>query len=146
MLRSNVAGISVFAVCLVTLVAQVQAAPVHDWKLISKALGGVWTQAGMPVLSRLDQCKIKPQKETSTIDVLAADNPDFGAKKGDSIVTLKLDFPPLPPAANGKTYPPMTGISAVWVIGPNKIVPVSQWANTLQAQPVPLAARYGLKC
>jgi hypothetical protein len=135
MLKNIVTG-----VCVLTfgLIAQAQATPAHDWKQVSKALTTIWAANGETILERIESCKIKPQKEASWVDVLTADNPDYGAKKGDTVVMLKLDFPQI------QGYPALTGISALWVIGPHKAIPVSQWANNLQTHPVPLGS--GMKC
>ena len=65
MLKNIVAGICVFG-----FIAQVQAAPVNDWKQVSKALNGIWAGNGETVLKRIESCKIKPQKQASWIDVL----------------------------------------------------------------------------
>ena len=90
MLKSIVAGV---CISMIGLAAVAQAAPVNDWKQVSKALGSIWAPNGETVIERLESCNIKPQKQTSYVDVLTADNPDYGAKKGETILMLKMDFP-----------------------------------------------------
>lgn len=123
-----------------TCAASVAAAPSSDWKDVSKALKGIYTHAGGNVLERITACKIQVDKTASWVEVLTADKPEYGAKKGETVVLLKMEFPP------SGTYPGQKGMSALWILGPNKAMPVSSWAQMLQTKPIPLAVNYGMKC
>lgn len=135
MSRKLIAG-----VFLCTLIVEAGAAPSNDWKDVSNALKGIYTRAGDNVLERLNSCKIKPDKTASWVEFLSADKPEYGAKKGETVVLLKMDFPA---TAN---YPGQKGLSALWILGHNKAMPVSSWAEMLQTRPVPFAPNYGMKC
>lgn len=126
--------------CLAFVAASASAAPSSDWKDVSKTLKGIYTQAGTSVLERLTACKIKADKTASWVELLSADKPEYGAKKGETVVLLKMDFPP---AAN---FAGQKGLSALWVVGPGKAIPLSSWAQMLQTKPIPLAINYGMKC
>ncbi len=141
MLKSTVA-----VMCLAAFVTQAQAAPVTDWKQVSKALDGIATPVGVSVLKRLGQCKIVPEKQNSWIDNLTAPNRDYDAKAGDTILMVKLDFPPMPVSGPGTAAPPITGQAALWVISKGVPTPISQWAISLQKRTVPLAHDSWLNC
>lgn len=126
--------------CLIFIASGATAAPSSDWKDVSRALKGIYTHAGSSMLERITTCKIKPDKTASWVEQLKADKPEYGAKKGETVVLLKMDFPPT------ASYPGQKGLSALWVLGPNKVMPVSSWAEMLQTRPVPLAPNYGMKC
>jgi hypothetical protein len=140
---------SAFAVmCLAAFVTEAQAAPVTDWKQVSKALDGIQTPIGISVLKRINRCEIKPEKQISWIDNLTADNRDYGAKAGDTVLMVKLDFPVMPvtPGPGAKAAPPITGQPALWVISKGVATPISQWAISLQKRTVPLAHDSWLNC
>ena len=132
--------------CLAAFATQAQAAPITDWKQISKALDGITTPLGISVLKRMERCKITPEKPNSWIDNLTVAKPDYGAKAGDTIVMVKLDFPPMPVVGPGTAAPPITGQAGLWVISKGVPTPISQWAISLQKRTVPLAHDSWLNC
>jgi len=132
--------------CLAAFVTQAQAAPVSDWKLIAKALDGISTPIGISVLKRLERCKITPEKQNSWIDNLTTPNRDYDAKAGDTILMVKLDFPPMPVSGPGSVVPPITGQPGLWVISKGVPTPISQWAISLQKRTVPLAHDSWMNC
>jgi hypothetical protein len=134
------------ALCTVLAATAATAAPSTDWKDVSKAMKKIYTREGGSVLDRINACKIKPQQQASWIEVLTADRPEYGAKKGDTVVMVKLDFPPVPAVGSYPAHPGMAGVSAMWVIGKKSISGVSTWAEQLMSKPAPLAPNYGLKC
>lgn len=133
-------------VSLAFVTAAAAAAPSSDWKDVSTALKGIYTHAGISVLARLNACKIKPQKTASWVELLSADKQEYGAKKGETIVFLKMDFPPVPAIGGYPARAGQSGVSALWIVGKNRIIPVSSWAEMLQTKDVPLAVNYGMKC
>jgi hypothetical protein len=138
--------LAALCVCAGLAAAGATAAPSSDWKDVSKALKGINTREGVSVLTRLDACKIKVVQKASWVDVLAADKPEYAAKKGDTVVMVKLDFPPVPAVGSYPARPGMSGVSAMWVIGKKGVTPISTWAEQLISKPAPLATNYGLKC
>ncbi|MGA7712619.1 MAG: hypothetical protein WCA81_12005 [Rhizomicrobium sp.] len=137
---------TVAVMCLAAFVAEAQAAPVTDWKQVSKALDAIQTPLGISVLKRINRCEIVPEKQNSYIDNLTVENRDYGAKAGDTILMVKLDFPPMP--ITGPTAPPprLMGQPALWVISHGQASPISQWAISLQKRTVPLAHDSWLNC
>ncbi len=115
------------------------AAPVTDWKEVSKVVDSIQTQAGVTLSKRMASCKMVIHKDTSWIETRAVAWPDYGAKPGDTVLKLVFDVPP-PPKQPGpsKPNPPQTNVPAIWVLSHGKATPVSAWANVLQNRPVPL--------
>jgi len=122
----------------VTLAAGV-AAPVSDWKQISKVADSIQTAAGVSLSKRMASCKMIIHKETSWIETRAVAWPDYGAKPGDTVLKLLFDVPPAPKQAGPSApNPPQLNVPGIWVISKGKASPVSSWANALQNRPVPL--------
>ena len=115
------------------------AAPVSDFARIDKAVAGIQTAAGIALKKRLAACKIVLHKDTSTIETLTAPAPQYGAKAGDTVLKLVLDFPP-PPKQSGPSLPQpaQKNVQAIWIIDNGKAQPLSAWAIVLQNRPVPL--------
>ena len=121
------------------LAASTMAAPVTDWKDVGKVAGAVPTAAGVPLLKRMDSCKMKIHKDTSWAETRSVAWPDYGAKPGDTVLKLVFDVPPVPKQPGPSApNPPQLNVPAIWVISKGKATPVSTWANALQNRPVPL--------
>ena len=115
------------------------AAPVTDWKEVSKTAGTIPTAANMSLLKRMENCKMKIHKETSWSETRSVAWQEYGAKPGETILKLVFDVPPVPKQP-GPTAPnpPQLNVTAIWLISKGKASPVSAWANVLQNRPVPL--------
>lgn len=121
------------------LAASATAAPVKDWKQISKTLDGIPTAAGVSLGKRMANCKIVVHKDTSWMETRNVAWPDYGAKPGDTVLHIVLDLPPAPKQPGPTAaVPPQKNIVAVWVISGGKATPLSAWAQALQNRPVPL--------
>lgn len=115
------------------------AAPITDWKQVSKAIDGIQTAAGVSLKKRMESCKMTIHHDTSWMETRNVAWPDYGAKPGDTVVKLMFDIPPAPKQPGpSKPNPPQTNLTAIWVISGGKASPVSAWANVLQNRPVPL--------
>ena len=68
------------------------------------------------------------------------------AKAGDTIVMVKLDFPPMPVTGPAAPPPRLMGQPGLWVISHGQATPISQWAISLQKRTVPLAHDSWLNC
>jgi hypothetical protein len=131
---------TVTAVMMMTsLAVSSAAAPVTDWKQIKKTLDGIPTAAGVSLTKRLDACKIVVHQGASSVETLTAPAPQYGAKPGEIVLKLVMDFPP-PPKQAGPSLPqpPQRNVPAIWIIDHGKATAVSAWANALQNRPVPL--------
>lgn len=128
------------AVLMATLIAlPVNAAPITDFKQIDKLMAAIPTAAGVSLKKRLAACKIVVHKDTSSMEVLTADAPQYGAKAGQTVLKLVMDFPP-PPKQSGPTLPQpaQKNVSAIWIVDHGKTTAVSAWASALLNRPVPL--------
>jgi hypothetical protein len=131
---------SACAALLATLLALPSAAaPVTDYKQIEKVMDSIPTAAGVSLKKRLIACKVTVHKDVSSVETLIRPAPEYGAKAGQTVLKLVLDFPP-PPKQPGpaKPNPQQKNVTVIWVIDGKKITPVSAWANVLQNRPVPL--------
>lgn len=115
------------------------AAPITDWKQVSKVADSIPTAAKVTLLKRMASCKMAVHKDTSWIETRAAAWPEYGAKPGDTVLKLIFDVPP-PPKQPGPTKPnpPQLNVTAIWVISKGQPTALSAWANALQNRPVPL--------
>lgn len=134
------------ALCIALVASTASATPNSDWKAVSKALSGIYSRAGGSVMERIDRCKIKPVKQDSWVEILTADKPEYGAKKGDTIIMVKMDFPDVPAEGSAPARPGMKGVVGLWVVSPQKVSGISRWADQLLFKPAPLAANFGMKC
>ncbi|MDE2110946.1 MAG: hypothetical protein KGJ79_07375 [Alphaproteobacteria bacterium] len=139
--------ILVAAVCVAAVAVQADAAPSSDWKEIARALDSIPTAANEPLNKRIERCKITVNKKSSWIELLTADNPNYGAKVGQTVLRLEIDVPggkgdggPAP------KQPPEKNQAAVWVIDHGKATPLSTWATSLQNRPVPLGYDAWMNC
>lgn len=116
------------------------AAPVTDWKQVSKAIDGIPTAAGVSLKKRMDACKMTIHPEASWMETRAVAWADYGAKPGQTVVKLVFDIPPVPPqpGPGAKPNPPQKNVSAIWVLDHGKATALSTWAKALQDRPVPL--------
>ncbi|MDE2500748.1 MAG: hypothetical protein KGL56_11215 [Alphaproteobacteria bacterium] len=137
----------VAAVCVAAFAVQADAAPTSDWKEVTKTLDGIPTAAGISLAKRIEHCGITIEKSTSWVELLKADNPEYGAKAGQTVLRLQLDIPggkgdggPAP------KQPPEKNQSAVWIIDHGKATPLSTWATSLQSRPVPLGFDAWMNC
>ncbi|MDR3527430.1 MAG: hypothetical protein P4L57_09130 [Rhizomicrobium sp.] len=134
MLKSASAALLAAAVMLPAM-----AAPVTDWKEVSKVADSIPTAAGVSLTKRMASCKMLIHKDTSWMETRAAGWPDYGAKPGDTVLKLLFDVPPAPKQPGPtKPNPPQLNVPGIWVISKGKATPVSTWANALQNRPVPL--------
>lgn len=131
---------SASAVILATLLALPSgAAPVTDWKQIEKTLDSIPTAAGVSLKKRIAACKVMVHKDLSSVETLTAPAPQYGAKPGQIVLKLVVDFPPIPKQPGPSLPPPQQkNVSVIWVIDHGKATPISAWANALQNRPVPL--------
>lgn len=130
----------VCAVVLATLLALPStAAPVSDYKQVEKTMDSIPTAAGVSLKKRLTACKVTVHKDASSAETLTKPAPDYGAKPGQTVLKLVLDFPP-PPKQPGPSLPQpqQKNVTVIWIIDHGKATPVSAWASVLQNRPVPL--------
>lgn len=121
------------------LTAAATAAPVSDWKEVSKVANGIPTAAGTPLLKRMQNCKMTVHKETSWIETRNVAWPEYGAKPGETVLKLIFDVPPAPKQPGPSApNPPQKNVVGVWLISKGKPTALSAWANALQNRPVPL--------
>jgi len=115
------------------------AAPASDYTQIDKTIAGIQTAAGISLKKRLAACNITLHKDTSSIETLTAPAPQYGAKAGETVLKLVMDFPP-PPKQAGPSLPQpaQKNVAAIWIIDGGKASPLSAWAIVLQNRPVPL--------
>lgn len=137
----------VAAVCVAAFTVQADAAPTSDWKEVSKTLDGIPTAAGITLAKRIEHCGIMVEKNTSWVELLTADNPEYGAKAGQTVLRLQIDIPggkgdggPAPKQPAEKNQ------AAVWIIDHGKATPLSTWATSLQSRPVPLGFDNWMNC
>lgn len=135
------AGSALFAALLVApLALPAPAAPVTDWKEISKTANTIKTAAGVPLLKRMAACKMVIHHETSWTETRAVAWRDYGAKPGETVLKLTFDSPPEPKSLNpqAKPNPPHINVVGIWLLSNGKATPVSAWARMLQMTPPPL--------
>ncbi len=115
------------------------AAPVTDWKQVSKTIDSIPTAAGVSLQKRMASCKMTIHHDTSWMETRNTAWADYGAKPGQTVLKLTFDVPP-PPKQPGpsKPNPPQLNVTAIWIVDHGKATPVSTWANVLQNRPVPL--------
>ncbi|HUO97898.1 MAG TPA: hypothetical protein VMU01_04485 [Rhizomicrobium sp.] len=126
---------------LAALAAPAGAAPATlNTKLLDKTLDGIQTAAGISLAKRLASCNIVLHKDQSSMETLTAPKPDYGAKAGDTVLTLVLDFPPVPKQVGPSLpAPQQKNVKAIWIIDKTgKTTALSAWANVLLNRPVPL--------
>jgi hypothetical protein len=127
------------ALLLAAFAVGAAAAPVTDWKQISKALDSIPTAAGVSLGKRMASCKIVVHKDASWMETRNVAWPDYGANPGDTVLHIVMDLPPAPKQPGPGAAPPQQkNIVAVWVISGGKAAPLSAWAQALQNRPVPL--------
>jgi hypothetical protein len=128
------------ALVAAALAASAAAAPVTDWKQVSKVAGTIPTAAGVPLLRRMAACQMTIHHDTSWIETRSTAWPDYGARPGDTVLKLVFDVPPAPPLPGpaGHPNPPQRNVIAIWVISHGQASPISAWARALQQRPVPL--------
>lgn len=138
---------AVAAMCAAAFVMQADAAPTSDWTEVSKTLDSISTAANETLSKRIEHCGITVERQTSWVELLTADNPEYGAKAGQTVLRLQLDIPggkgdggPAP------KQPPEKNQAAVWIIDHGKATPLSTWATSLQSRPVPLGYDSWMNC
>ncbi len=116
------------------------AAPVTDWKQVSKAIEGVPTAAGVSLMKRMHSCNMTIHHDTSWLETRNVAWPEYGAKPGETVLKVVFDVPPAPkqPGPGAKPNPPQSNVEAIWIISHGKATALSAWANALQNRPVPL--------
>jgi hypothetical protein len=116
------------------------AAPVTDWKQVSKAIEAVPTAAGVSLMKRMQSCKMTIHHDTSWMETRNVAWPEYGAKPGETVLKVVFDVPPAPmqPGPGVKPNPPQKNVTAIWIISNGKASALSAWANALQNRPVPL--------
>jgi hypothetical protein len=121
------------------LAAPVTAAPVTDFKQIDKTLESIPTAANVSLKKRIASCNVVIHKDMSSLETLTAPAPQYGAKAGQTVLKLLMDFPP-PPRPEGPSLPQpqQKNVQGIWIIDHGIATPVSAWANVLQNRPVPL--------
>lgn len=124
------------------IVATPAMATKSEWALIVKELGHAQTPAGISVLERMHDCGIRIQRDTSWAEVATNDTPTVKAKKGDVIVQIVFDAPPLPDDSPG-VY---KSLNAIWVASGGTITPRNGWAEQLQNKPPPIGSASWMNC
>ena len=126
-------------VAMLALPAPASAAPVTDWKEISKTLNTIPTAAKVSVLKRIESCRIIIHKDASWMETRNVAWPQFDAKPGDTVLKLVMDMPPPQQEAGpGPPSEPQKNVTAIWILEKGSPTPLSAWANVLQNRPVPL--------
>lgn len=115
------------------------AAPVTDWKEVSKVIDSIPTAAGVTLKKRMANCKMTIHKTDSWMETRNVPWPQYGAKPGETVLKVVFDAPPVPKQPGPhKPNPPQLNIEAFWVFAGGKPEPLSSWATVLQKRPVPL--------
>jgi hypothetical protein len=135
---SRAASAALIAAAL--LMPSAVAAPVTDWKQISKTIDAIPTAAGISLQKRLANCKMAVHKDTSWMETRNTAWPEYNAKPGQTVVKLIFDVPPAPvqPGPGAKPNPPQRNIAAIWIVDRGKTTALSNWADVLLNRPVPL--------
>lgn len=121
------------------LAAPVTAAPVTDFTQIDKTLDSIDTAAKVSLKKRIASCNVIIHKDASSLETLTAPAPQYGAKAGQTVLKLIMDFPPAPKQPGPSLpQPQQKNVQGIWIIDHGKAEPVSAWANVLQNRPVPL--------
>ena len=89
----------------------------------------------------MQACGIR-EASGSSLETATADYPSIGALKGDGILEVYLDVPPL----NGGDPAAYRGLLARWVIHKGVAKPVTNWAEKLETAPAPLGSMAWLNC
>lgn len=115
------------------------AAPVTDWKEVSKAIDSIPTAAGTSLMKRMHSCKMDINRQASWLETRNVAWPEYGTKPGETVLKVVFDVP-APPKQPGpsKANPPQKNVEAIWIINHGKATALSAWANVLQNRPVPL--------
>lgn len=115
------------------------AAPVTDYKQIEKTMDSIQTAAGVSLKKRIAACKVTVHKDASSVETLTKPAPQYGAKPGQTVLKLVVDFPPIPKQPGPSLpQPQQKNITVIWIIDKGKATAVSAWANVLLNRPVPL--------
>ncbi|HEX7965332.1 MAG TPA: hypothetical protein VF651_06405 [Gammaproteobacteria bacterium] len=110
-------------------------------KDVKASLGKIKSVAGGSVLSRIQACGIK-FADGSYQEAAVSDIPDIGAHKGDVILEIYIDVPPMP----GGTASAYRGIVARWVISKGVARPNTRWAQWLQEKEIPIGSADWMNC
>jgi len=136
----------VVAACLGLALGPSMAATKGETAALIAALKAIPAANGGSVYARLSACGIRLETETSYAELAHFDMPEFDAIKGDLIVDILMDFPPLPgdeaDARRGKYH----DIHALWIVRDGVPRPQSGWAGSLQNKPSPLGSPSWLDC
>lgn len=110
-------------------------------KDVKASLAKIRSAAGGSVMSRLQSCGIK-FAVGSYQEVATSDTPSVGAHKGDVILEIYIDVPPMP-SGDADAY---KGLVARWVISKGIARPVTGWAHWLQEKVVPIGSADWMNC
>ena len=132
---SGLAGISAG---LALASGAIAASPSKD---VRASLSRIHSAAGGSVMERIQACGIKFADGTYQ-EIATSDIPDIGAHKGDVILEIYIDVPPMP----GGTASAYKGIVARWVISKGVARPDTGWAHWLQEKEIPIGSADWMNC
>jgi hypothetical protein len=90
----------------------------------------------------MQECEIRIHRDLSWAEIATSAKQTIDAKKGDLIVQLIFDAPPVPDD-NPAVY---KDLSAIWVISKGFVRPVSGWVDQLQHKPPPISSPLWMNC
>lgn len=127
------------ATMLFALSPPVQA--VQPSKAVRQTLANIKSVVGYSVLDRMKACGIT-FADGSSAEKLTQDNANLGVHKGDIMLDVYINIPPLPdqdPAA-------YSDLLARWAISRGVAKPMSGWAESLQNKPTPIGSMTWMNC
>ena len=109
---------------------------------VQNALRSIHTVTGHSAWDRMKSCGIK-FADGSWIETADVDQPQIGARKGDLILEVYLNVPPIPGDDRSGPY---TDLVARWIIRNGRPNPESAWAKEIQNKTRPLKSAAWLNC
>ena len=109
---------------------------------LTAALNRIRTVTGETVFTRINNCRLRLDRDASWVDVAPIANPQIGARVGDLIIQIVFDAPPIP-GNDPKLY---HDLGARWLVRDGKPTPNGGWADWLQNKPAPIGSSSWLNC
>ena len=134
--------IAALALMAAALVAEANAGAETNWPSIAKALDNIPSEAGVPVLKRIESCHFTVLKDASFIETRNVPWPEYDAKAGQTVLKVTIQLP----LYKGERPSDNEPMPAVWIIDHGKATALSHWAILLQTKPVPMGYDNRLKC
>lgn len=109
---------------------------------VKHALKSIHTVTGESALNRMRSCGIS-FSDGSWIEKADYDQPTIEAHKGDLILEVYINVPPMPTDQQTYIY---NDLLARWVIRKGQSIPESGWAKWIQNKPRPLQSISWMNC